>query len=48
MASIHETAEGLHVAEVMDKRTMGEFDALRLTPVRPPKPEENCRSIDEK
>ena len=32
MASIHETAEGLHAASVMDKRTMREFDELCLTP----------------
>jgi putative transcriptional regulator len=35
MASIHETAEGLHAAGVMEKRTMREFDELCLTPVRP-------------
>jgi putative transcriptional regulator len=40
MASIHETAEGLHAAGVMDKRTMREFDELCLTPVRPLKPGE--------
>src|ERR1700674_2951609 len=40
MASIHETAEGLHAAGVMDKRTMREFDVLSLTPVRPLKPKE--------
>jgi putative transcriptional regulator len=40
MASIHETAEGLHAAGVMDKRTIREFDDLCLTPVRPLKPEE--------
>jgi putative transcriptional regulator len=34
MASIHETAEGLHAASAMDKRTMREFDELCLTPVR--------------
>jgi len=39
-ASIHETAEGLHSAGVMDKRTMREFDGLCLTPVRPLKPSE--------
>ena len=38
MASIHETAEGLHAAGVMDKRTMREFDDLCLTPVWPLKP----------
>jgi putative transcriptional regulator len=35
MASIHETAEGLHKAGVMSKRTLREFDELCLTPVRP-------------
>ena len=40
VASIHETAEGLHSAGVMDKRTMREFDDLCLTPVRPLKPKE--------
>jgi putative transcriptional regulator len=40
MTSIHETAEGLHGAGVMDKRTMREFDDLCLTPVRPLKPKE--------
>ena len=40
MASIHETAEGLHSAGVMEKRTMREFDDLCLTPVRPFEPDE--------
>ena|ERR1700730_10400998 len=40
MSSIHETAEGLHAAGVMDKRTMREFDDLCLTPVRQLKPKE--------
>jgi putative transcriptional regulator len=40
MASIHETAEGLHAAGVMEKRTMREFDELCLTPVHPLKPKE--------
>ena len=40
MASVHETAEGLHATRVMDKRTMREFDELCLTPVRPLKPKE--------
>jgi putative transcriptional regulator len=35
MASIHETAEGLHVAGIMDKQTMRKFDEACLTPVRP-------------
>ena len=34
MASIHETAEGLHAAGVMDKQTMRKFDDACLTPVR--------------
>jgi putative transcriptional regulator len=40
MASIHETAEGLHAAGVMSKRTLREFDDLCLTPVRPLTPDE--------
>jgi len=40
MASIHETAEGLNAAGVMDKQTMREFDELCLTPVQPLAPEE--------
>jgi putative transcriptional regulator len=35
MASIHETAEGLHAAGVTDKQTMRHFDAACLTPVGP-------------
>ena len=34
MASIHETAENLHAAGVMDKRTLRRFDEACLTPVR--------------
>jgi putative transcriptional regulator len=33
MASIHETAEDLYEAGLMEKRTMKEFDELCLTPV---------------
>jgi putative transcriptional regulator len=40
MASIHETAEGLHTAGVMDKQTMRKFDEACLTPVRPLTPDE--------
>ena len=40
MASIHETAEGLHAAGVMDKKTMRKFDEACLTPVRPLTPTE--------
>jgi putative transcriptional regulator len=40
VASVHETAEGLHEAGVMDKRTMRQFDTLCLTPVKALQPEE--------
>jgi putative transcriptional regulator len=40
MASIHEMAEGLHAAGVMDKQTMRKFDDACLTPVLPLTPEE--------
>ena len=40
MASIHETAEGLHEAGAMDKITLRQFDELCLTPVKPLQPEE--------
>jgi len=33
LAAIHETAEGLHRAGLVDRETMREFDALCLTPV---------------
>src|ERR1700734_2974369 len=35
MASIHETAEGLHATGLMDKKTMRQFDEACLTPMRP-------------
>ncbi len=40
IASIHETAEGLHAAGVMDKQTMRSFDEACLTPVHPLTPSE--------
>lgn len=40
MASVHETAEGLHEAGVMDMRTMRKFDELCLTPVKSLQPED--------
>ena len=40
MASIHETAEGLHAAGAMDKQTMRKFNEACLTPVHPLTPEE--------
>ncbi len=47
MASIHETAEDLHEAGLMEKRTMREFDGLCLTPISPLKPEQ-IRDIRER
>jgi putative transcriptional regulator len=47
MASIHETAEGLHVAGVMDKQTMRKFDDACLTPICPLTPQE-IRSLRER
>jgi putative transcriptional regulator len=47
MASIHETAEDLFEAGLMEKRTMREFDGLCLTPISPLKPEE-IRNIRER
>lgn len=40
MAAVHETAEDLYEAGLMDKCTMREFDELCLTPIRPLVPEE--------
>jgi len=40
LASVHETAAGLHGAGLIDKATMREFDALCLSPVEPLAPEE--------
>lgn len=34
LASIHETAAGLHEAGLIDKETMRKFDVLCLTPVQ--------------
>jgi putative transcriptional regulator len=47
MASIHETAEDLYEAGLMEKQTMREFDQLCLTPVKPLTPEE-IRAIRER
>src|SRR5271166_3989810 len=35
LASVHETAKGLHRAGVVDKQTMRKFDVMCLTPVPP-------------
>jgi putative transcriptional regulator len=40
MAAIHETAEGLRSAGILDKKTMREFDELCLTPIRVLTPDE--------
>jgi len=40
LAAVHETAEGLHAAGIMDKRTMRNFDLLCLTPVQPLSPKQ--------
>jgi putative transcriptional regulator len=37
-AAIHETAEDLHDAGLMDKMTMRQFDKMCLTPVKPLSP----------
>jgi putative transcriptional regulator len=47
LASVHETATGLHRAGVIDKATMREFDALCLTPVEPLSPDQ-IRAIRER
>ncbi len=46
-ASVHETAEGLHNAGLLDKQTMRQFDDACLTPVRPLTPAE-IRALREK
>jgi putative transcriptional regulator len=46
MASVHETAEDLYDAGLMDKRTMRQFDELCLTPITPLTPDE-IRNIRE-
>jgi hypothetical protein len=43
MASIHETAEGLHAAVVMNKKTMCKFNKACLTPARPSSIERETR-----
>jgi putative transcriptional regulator len=40
LALVHKAAAGLHKAGLVDKATMREFDALCLTPVESPTPEE--------
>lgn len=46
-AAIHDTAEGLHEAGLIDKRTMREFDESCLAPATPLEPEE-IRAIRER
>ena len=40
IGSIHETAEGLHTADLMNKLTMRKFDAMCLTPISRLKPKQ--------
>ena len=40
LASVHETALGLHEAGVLDRRTMKQFDQMCLTPVKSLSPEQ--------
>lgn len=40
LAAVHETAQGLHKAGVMDQITLREFDQLCLLPVEPLQPEQ--------
>lgn len=40
MASVHETAEGLHRLGIIDTPTMREFDAMCLSPVEKLTPDE--------
>ena len=47
LASVYETASGLHKAGLVDKATMREFDALCLTAVEPLTPDE-IRSLRER
>lgn len=38
--AVHDTAKGLHAADVMDRVTLREFDRLCLPPVEPLEPEQ--------
>ena len=40
LEAVHETAQGLHKAGVMDQVTLREFDRLCLPPIAPLKPEQ--------
>lgn len=46
-AAIHETVSGLHEADLVDKKTMRDFDGMCLTPVEPLSPDE-IRTLREK
>ncbi len=46
MASIHETAEALYSAGLMNKGILCEFDELCLTPVEPITAERNSRASE--
>jgi DNA-binding transcriptional regulator YiaG len=45
LASVRETAKGLHDAGVMDKETMRKFDIMCLTPVRPLTAKQNATEL---
>lgn len=40
LAAVHETAQGLRDAGIMDKRTMKAFDEMCLTPIKELSPDE--------
>ena len=40
LAAVHDTAQGLHRAGVMDQVTLREFDQLSLPPIEPLQPEQ--------
>ena len=39
LEAVHDTAKGLHKADVMDQVTLREFDRLCLAPIEPMQPE---------
>lgn len=47
LATVHETAAGLHAIGIIDKATMREFNSLCLTPIEPLTPEQ-IRAIRER
>ncbi|MCP5176818.1 MAG: DNA-binding transcriptional regulator [Moraxellaceae bacterium] len=47
LAAVHEMMQGLHLAQVIDKKTMREFDESCLAPVVP-MPPESIRALRER